>query len=500
MIRKRFYETYGIEQLWLNSLLDDHTITEIIKHLGLKIKFIPQCLVPTEEEMIWKQYLDFSGRQSMHIKYYAPQLYRASIFNFGLVFGFLGLAIWLAVTDPSRWVLSLLYALPFVSQPFLLLPLGPVVKWMLSYHKRSYRGIEPLTFVGAVIASFSFAWTVITLMTKDTMTWRGITYKIHGPFEIEIISPRKKILEDHLERYRYACSYVEGKKVLDVAWGTAYGDMLLKQRGKAEEVVTLDISGKEYESIPNAPYDVVTSFETIEHLENPEGFLKTLHQALKPGGELIISAPIRYISVASLQRLLEKTGFQVQASQIYPLKFSFKELMEERKLHRIFQFLMKGGMDLTSVILVAQKTALQEELLTEQLNIEEELVSRSWEPGIISIEENVTEERRKAPRFSIHTPAKYRFLSEGPLFEGQVENLSTLGIRLSTTQGLKVPVQKGVTVEIILKLPFGERELTLKGRVVWIKEEASDKVLQCGIVFESAREELTSLLAERFRN
>ncbi|MBI4373029.1 MAG: PilZ domain-containing protein, partial [Candidatus Omnitrophica bacterium] len=219
----------------------------------------------------------------------------------------------------------------------------------------------------------------------------------------------------------------------------------------------------------------------------------------------------------------EKTGFQVQASQINPLKFSFKELLEEGKegsyespavhhpilfyfkhpyklLYRITQFLMKGGMDLTSIILVAQKTALQEELLTEQLNIEEELVSRAWEPGIISIEENVTEERRKAPRFSIHTPAKYRFLSEGPLFEGQVENLSTLGIRLSTTKGLKVPVQKGVTVEIILKLPETDKEINLSGRVVWIKEEASDKVLQCGIVFESAREELTSLLAERFRN
>lgn len=51
-------------------------------------------------------------------------------------------------------------------------------------------------------------------------------------------------------------------------------------------------------------YDVVTAFDIIEHTQNPILFLKDLHEALKPGGVLVISAPdtdhfLRYIMGSS---------------------------------------------------------------------------------------------------------------------------------------------------------------------------------------------------------
>jgi SAM-dependent methyltransferase len=38
-------------------------------------------------------------------------------------------------------------------------------------------------------------------------------------------------------------------------------------------------------------YDLVTCVETLEHLENPRGALKSLRSLLRPGGHIVISTP-----------------------------------------------------------------------------------------------------------------------------------------------------------------------------------------------------------------
>ena len=93
----------------------------------------------------------------------------------------------------------------------------------------------------------------------------------------------------HLSRYLMVKPYVAGKRVLDVACGEGYGSYLMSLWG-AKSVCGVDIDtptvenaaamfkndGLEYmccnaETLPFPDYsfDVIASFETIEHLENP---------------------------------------------------------------------------------------------------------------------------------------------------------------------------------------------------------------------------------------
>jgi len=114
----------------------------------------------------------------------------------------------------------------------------------------------------------------------------------------------------HEKRYRFALPYCAGKRVLDAACGVGYGTALLADA--AREVVGVDVSqeaiayARSRYARPNvefrvedllAPdladrdFDVVCSFETLEHLADRETYLEHLARVLRDDGVYIVSTP-----------------------------------------------------------------------------------------------------------------------------------------------------------------------------------------------------------------
>lgn len=118
------------------------------------------------------------------------------------------------------------------------------------------------------------------------------------------------IYGEHIVRYRAVTNLVKNKVVLDIASGSGYGSALLG--ATARQVYGVDnnldaityaqknYSSKKVKFVPsdgtNIPFsdgffDVVVSFETIEHIKDYEKFMGEIKRVLKTNGLLILSTP-----------------------------------------------------------------------------------------------------------------------------------------------------------------------------------------------------------------
>lgn len=116
------------------------------------------------------------------------------------------------------------------------------------------------------------------------------------------------LYQEALARYAFAFKKMrKNKKVLDIPCGTGYGSSYLSQK---EYVVGIDnnreainFAKKHYHhpeffvkdayktEFYNKSFDYICCFESIEHFEKPEKFLKEIKRMLTPKGEFFISTP-----------------------------------------------------------------------------------------------------------------------------------------------------------------------------------------------------------------
>jgi len=152
-------------------------------------------------------------------------------------------------------------------------------------------------------------------MNTHDNSLKNNTSKFDGERVIEGKTPIR-IWLDHVCRYNLACDYAIDKVVLDIACGTGYGSYILRGAG-AKKVVgmdtsieTIEFAKNKYQSrelefkvgnilyidFPESSFEVITCFETIEHVQNQNKALEELKRVLKPDGLLIISSPNRKLT------------------------------------------------------------------------------------------------------------------------------------------------------------------------------------------------------------
>jgi coenzyme F420 hydrogenase subunit beta len=167
------------------------------------------------------------------------------------------------------------------------------------------------------------------------------------------------------ETYSYFRRFTDGHRlsnlpkdcyVLDICSRTGNGALFFKEKGIVGRVLCADFSQRMqavcFQRLKNAgvsfqqrlidslplpfndrEFDVVFSFETVEHISTPDIFIKELGRVIKPGGQMILTTPnklwrpihslaaifnlhhsegpCRFISRAKLRKFISEAGFEI---------------------------------------------------------------------------------------------------------------------------------------------------------------------------------------------
>jgi SAM-dependent methyltransferase len=154
------------------------------------------------------------------------------------------------------------------------------------------------------------------------------------------------LFNEHLARYAFAARLARAKKVLDAGCGAGYGAAELAKT--ALSVVAVDNSAealayaREHYRLPNlkferascaalphpdSSFDLVVSFEVIEHLQAWREFLLEMRRVLAPSGQFIVSTPNKLYYAESRARAgpnpyheheFEFAEFRDELSAIFP--------------------------------------------------------------------------------------------------------------------------------------------------------------------------------------
>lgn len=138
------------------------------------------------------------------------------------------------------------------------------------------------------------------------------------PFTGERFTPEcvREIAYEHWHRYAFARKLAAGRRVLDAACGEGYGSALLapcaasvlaldidaaaishaRTRYGGDNLVFAEADVTALEFLPDAGFDLITSFETLEHVQEQEQerMLAGFARLLAPDGLLLVSTPDRH--------------------------------------------------------------------------------------------------------------------------------------------------------------------------------------------------------------
>ena len=207
------------------------------------------------------------------------------------------------------------------------------------------------------------------------------------------------IIALHLARYVFAEQWCRDRDVLDAGCGAGYGSFHLSL--VARSVVGGDVSGDAIEyarlhygapnlefrvfdatSLPfdDAAFDVVCSFETIEHVDDVDALLRESARVLRPGGTFVVSTPRAKQTTHSPDNPFHRVEFsRADFERILRTAFASVEMYGEHRVeterHRVLRQLDVFGLRRRSALL-RRAALLTGTRTTENLTLDDVVVSR----------------------------------------------------------------------------------------------------------------------------
>jgi len=181
-IRRETFERIGVLEAWRGSVSDDYAITRAAQRAGLKIHFVPSCLIPSHGECSFGELLEFTTRQIIITRVYHPQLWRIGLIA-QTVFNLTFVALLVAMVNGNvlaagAWIV--IYALSSARAAIRHSAVRTVV------HDPSLSRFAWFYILSSPVVALLYQYNMVVSALTSTIEWRQIHYTLIGPNETRV--------------------------------------------------------------------------------------------------------------------------------------------------------------------------------------------------------------------------------------------------------------------------------------------------------------------------
>jgi cellulose synthase/poly-beta-1,6-N-acetylglucosamine synthase-like glycosyltransferase len=191
-LKRETFEKANIRNLFDRAVNDSFAITNGIKNIGLKIFFVPKCIVVSHEDSKLSETVEFTNRQTITTRVYSPSFWWTVFLtycfsNVMLLMGITLFTLWIigkgAFFLPALLMLSLI-PLEIINAAILL----PDIQRLIPEYSNEIEKLKWRYYLTTPLASILILFNSVVSLCTNEFTWRGVRYRLVSPTYTEVLA------------------------------------------------------------------------------------------------------------------------------------------------------------------------------------------------------------------------------------------------------------------------------------------------------------------------
>jgi ceramide glucosyltransferase len=184
-IRRNTFNDVRVLDAWEGALSDDFALTHALEAAGKPIVFCPECLAATLHPWTGTSLLEFTNRQILITRVYAPKRWGMGMaahlgYVFTLLFAAIVVVVQMAGGDPWTNLALVAFVVPFLAVIKGVLRTIAVTEMLPEWKSQLGQWSWVWTALAPVVP-FLFAWNFLSSLLSRRMRWRNVRYELVSP-------------------------------------------------------------------------------------------------------------------------------------------------------------------------------------------------------------------------------------------------------------------------------------------------------------------------------
>jgi ceramide glucosyltransferase len=184
-IRRGTFNDAGVLEAWEGAVSDDFALTHALEAAGKPIVFCPECLAATLHPWTGTSLLEFTNRQILITRVYAPKRWGMGLaahlgYVITLIFAGFVILTQMAGGDPWMNLALIAFVIPFLTVIKGVLRTVAVTEMLPEWKAQLGQWSWVWTALAPVVP-FLFAWNFISSLISRRTRWRNVRYELVSP-------------------------------------------------------------------------------------------------------------------------------------------------------------------------------------------------------------------------------------------------------------------------------------------------------------------------------